>query len=64
MSRSNKPSKYTPNHPYFKYRWYYKRGPKKDRHEVSVKYRAKCKDAIRNGKEPPVWRRDTGWYYW
>lgn len=65
MSRTNKPNyKLNPNHPYFKYRWFLKRGPKSDRKEFNSRYRAQCKDAIRNEREVPQWVRDRGWQHW
>jgi hypothetical protein len=56
--------------PFWKYRWWLKHGPNKPKSNAGTRrvhnriFRAKCKQAMREGRDPPQWRRDLSWVWW
>jgi hypothetical protein len=52
------------SHPYWRYRWWLKHGPSDTRRVHNRLRRAKAKQAIREGKDPPREARYLPWVWW
>ena len=45
-------------------RWWGKHAPASFRRMHNKMFRARCRQALREGREPPPLRKDAGWHWW
>lgn len=69
MSRSNKHTNrgrqaWNREHPYWRLNLYLKHGPKDVRQYLESSHRARVKQALHHGKDPPERPMDAAWIWW
>jgi hypothetical protein len=65
MARTHHPNKYNyDTHPYWKYQWWSKHGPASLRRIYNRIERAREKQALREGRDPPKRHKYIAWWYW
>jgi hypothetical protein len=51
-------------HPYWRFGWAYKHGPKDVRQHLEASHRAKVKQSLHHGEDPPERPMDAAWIWW
>lgn len=51
-------------HPYYLYGWAYHHGPKDVRQHLEASHRARVKQALHHGEDPPERPMDAAWIWW
>ncbi len=64
MARTHHPNRYNyDSHPYWLYQWWANHAPSSMRRQFNRSERAKAKQAVRRGEDPPG-RKSMRWYFW
>ncbi len=65
MARTHHPNRHNyDSHPYWRYQWWAKHGPKWVRQMLERQFRRRTKQALHHGTEPPLRPADPKWIWW